>query len=85
MNCTIEIEQEEAGRIIAEIPDLPGVLVYGQSCEEAIARAQALAVRILADRLDHGEDVFASHDSEEIGPRMLARITKRTGLAPDDL
>jgi predicted RNase H-like HicB family nuclease len=57
MNFTIEIEQEEDGRIIAEIPDLPGVLVYGQSREEAIARAQALALRVLADRLEHGEAV----------------------------
>jgi predicted RNase H-like HicB family nuclease len=57
MNFTIEVEQEEDGRIIAEVPDLPGVLAYGQSREEAIARVQALALRVLADRLDHGEAV----------------------------
>lgn len=57
MNFTIEIEQEEDGRIIAEIQDLPGVLAYGQSREEAITRAKALALRVLADRLEHGEVV----------------------------
>ena len=55
MKFTIEIEQEEDGRVIAEIPDLPGVLVYGQSRDEAIALAKALALRVLADRLEHGE------------------------------
>ena len=57
MNFTIEIEQEEDGRIIAEIPDLPGVMVYGQSRDEAIALAKALALRVLADRIEHGEIV----------------------------
>ncbi|RMD97541.1 MAG: type II toxin-antitoxin system HicB family antitoxin, partial [Deltaproteobacteria bacterium] len=41
MNLTIEIEQEEDGRWIAEAPDLPGVLVYGKTREEAIARVKA--------------------------------------------
>lgn len=57
MNFTIEIEQEDDGRIIAEIPDLPGVLVYGKSRDQAIALAKALALRVLADRLEHGEFV----------------------------
>ncbi len=57
MNFTIEIEQEDDGRIIAEIPDLPGVLVYGKSRDQAIALAKALALRVLADRLEHGESV----------------------------
>lgn len=51
----IEIEREEDGRWIAEIPDLPGVMVYGTSRAEAISKAEALALRVLADRLDHGE------------------------------
>ena len=51
----VEIEREEDGRWIAEIPDLPGVMSYGQSREEAIARAQALALRVIAERLEHGE------------------------------
>ncbi len=55
MNFTIEFEQEDDGRWLAEIADLPGVLVYGQTREEAVARVQALALRVLADRLEHGE------------------------------
>ncbi|MDP9316339.1 MAG: type II toxin-antitoxin system HicB family antitoxin [Chloroflexota bacterium] len=57
MNFTIELAQEVDGRIIAEVPDLPGVLAYGQSRDEAVARAKALALRVLADRLEHGEPV----------------------------
>jgi predicted RNase H-like HicB family nuclease len=57
----IEIEREEDGRWIAEVPDLPGVMVYGQSQEEAIAKAEALALRVLADRLEHGEEILELH------------------------
>jgi predicted RNase H-like HicB family nuclease len=53
----IEIDREEDGRWIAEIPDLPGVMVYGASRNEAISKAEALALRVLADRLDHGEKI----------------------------
>jgi predicted RNase H-like HicB family nuclease len=53
----IEIEREEDGRWIGEVPELPGVMVYGQSREDVIVRAQALALRVLADRLEHGESV----------------------------
>ena len=53
----IEIEREEDGRWIAEIPDLPGVVVYGDTRNEAIAKAEALALRVLADRLEHGEEI----------------------------
>jgi predicted RNase H-like HicB family nuclease len=55
VRLTIEIEQEEDGRWLADVTDLPGVLAYGQTKEEAIARVQALALRVLADRLEHGE------------------------------
>lgn len=51
----VEIEQEEDGRWIAEVLDLPGVLAYGQTPEEARAKVQALALRVVADRLEHGE------------------------------
>jgi predicted RNase H-like HicB family nuclease len=51
----IELDREEDGRWIAEIPDLPGVLCYGASRDEAIARVQALALRVLAERLEHAE------------------------------
>ena len=52
---TIELEREDDGRWIAEVSDLPGVLAYGKSRDEALARAEAVALRYLADRLDHGE------------------------------
>lgn len=55
MNFTIEYEQEEDGRWLAEVLELQGVLAYGETSEEAIARTQALALRVLADRLEHGE------------------------------
>jgi len=44
-------------RWIAEVPDLPGVMTYGQTQDEAIAKAKALALRVMADRLEHGEDI----------------------------
>ncbi len=55
MTFTVEFEREDDGRWLAEVIELPGVLAYGQSSDEAIARAQALALRVLADRLEHGE------------------------------
>lgn len=55
MNFKIEIEQEEDGRWLAEVPDLPGVLTYGKDRDDAIAHVQALALRVLADRLEHAE------------------------------
>jgi predicted RNase H-like HicB family nuclease len=53
----IEVEREDDGRWLAEIADLPGVLAYGQTREEAIERAKALSLRVMADRLEHGESV----------------------------
>lgn len=55
MTFTIEIEREDDGRWIAEVVDLPGVLAYGQTPEEATAKVQAIALRVVADRLEHGE------------------------------
>ncbi len=55
VQLAIELEREEDGRWIGEVPDLPGVLAYGQNRDEAIARAQALALRVLAERIEHGE------------------------------
>ena len=57
MPLTVEVEQEDDGRWLAEVPDLPGVLTYASSRAEAIAKVEALALRVLADRLDHGEPV----------------------------
>lgn len=55
MFLTLELEQEAGGRWIAEVPDLAGVIAYGDSRDEATARVEALALRVLADRLEHGE------------------------------
>ena len=51
MTFTVEYEREDDGRWLAEVPELPGVLDYGQASVEAIAKAQALALRILADQI----------------------------------
>ena len=53
----IEIDREGDGRWIAEIPDLPGVMVYGATRNQAIAKAEALALRVMADRLEHDEEI----------------------------
>ena len=58
----VETEQEDDGRWLAEVPDLPGVLAYGTTRDEAVRRAQALSLRVLADRLDHGEPVPSMPD-----------------------
>ena len=55
VNFPIELDREEDGRWIAEIPDLPGVLCYGATRDEAMARVQALALRVLAERLEQAE------------------------------
>ena len=59
----IELEQETDGRWIAEVIELPGVLAYGASQDEAVAKVQALALRVVADRLEHDE---AGHEYLEI-------------------
>jgi predicted RNase H-like HicB family nuclease len=55
MNFEIECEREEDGRCLAEVPQLPGVLAYGPSANEAMAKAQVLALRVLAERLESSE------------------------------
>jgi predicted RNase H-like HicB family nuclease len=51
----VEIEQENDGRWLAEVVELPGVLAYGDSQQAAVSRVQALALRVIAERLEHGE------------------------------
>ena len=51
----VETEQEEDGRWLAEVVELPGVLAYGETQEAALAKIQALALRVIAERLEHGE------------------------------
>ena len=55
LRFTIETEQEEDGRWIAEVTEMPGALVYGATTDEAVAQVQALALRVLAERLENGE------------------------------
>jgi predicted RNase H-like HicB family nuclease len=58
----VEVEQEEDGRWLAEVLELPGVLAYGQNQVAAVSRVQALALRVVAERLEHGE----------AGPQLLS-------------
>jgi predicted RNase H-like HicB family nuclease len=62
MNFTIEHEREEDGRWLAEVPEIPGALAYGATANEAMARAEALALRVFAERLEH----------DEAGPQSLS-------------
>lgn len=55
MKFTVEYEQEDDGRWLAEVKEIPGVLTYGKDPDDAVARAQALALRVIADRLENGE------------------------------
>ena len=59
---TIEVEQEEDGRWLAEVLELPGVLAYGKDQDAAVSKVQALALRVVAERLEHGE----------AGPQLLS-------------
>ena len=97
MPLTIETEQEEGGRWIAEVLDLPGVLTYGQTRQEAIDRAQALALRVLADRLEHGGAVPPLNQIFVVAPdpalleprdeweRNLRSLAKDCGVSLSDL
>ena len=57
MTFNIEIDQEADGRWIAEVPEMPGVMTYGVTRTDAVAKVQALALRALAERMEHGEAV----------------------------
>lgn len=57
MNLNIELEQEDDGRWIAEVDALDGVLVYGETREDAITKVKTLALRVIADRLENGESL----------------------------
>lgn len=60
MQFTLDVEREDDGRWLAEVVQLPGALAYGASADEAMAKAEALALRALAERLEHGETGPAS-------------------------
>jgi predicted RNase H-like HicB family nuclease len=57
MCLTVNLEREADGRWLAEVPDLPGVLVYGLTQDDAIAKVKALSFRVMADRIEHGEAI----------------------------
>lgn len=57
VDMRIELGREEGGRWLTEILELPGVMAYGQTQEEALAKVKALALRVMADRLEHGESI----------------------------
>ena len=55
MELTLECEREDDGRWLAEVPELPGVLAYGPTADEAMAKAEVLALRVVAERIELGE------------------------------
>ena len=57
MCLTVDLDREEDGRWVAEVSELPGVLAYGQTEDDAIAKVKALALRVLADRIEYGESL----------------------------
>jgi predicted RNase H-like HicB family nuclease len=62
MNFTIAVEQEEDGRWLAEVQELPGALIYGDSADDAMTKVQALALRVIAERLEHAEEIPTLRD-----------------------
>ena len=62
MNLKIEVEREADGRWIAEVMELPGCMAYGKTQADALAKTKALALRVLADRLENGESVPAGDE-----------------------
>jgi predicted RNase H-like HicB family nuclease len=62
VNLRIETELETDGRWIAELPEIPGAMAYGRTREEAVSRVKALALRVLAERLENGEDVAETRE-----------------------
>jgi predicted RNase H-like HicB family nuclease len=87
VNLSIELEEEEDGRWIAEALELPGVMTYGETREEAISNTERLAIEVIADRIKHGElpPTALNLSFEELGRRILSRIAKHTGLRSENL
>ena len=86
MNFTIEAELEEDGRWLAEVAQLPGVLAYGATRNEAMSRAQILALRVIAERLEHGEASpqpinISIPDSDQSGKNLPGRACIGAPLA----
>lgn len=90
----VEVEREHDGRILASIPDLPGVMAYGRNEADAIRKVKTIALQVLADMIGSHRKLqragwpnftFCFHDHEEVGPAALAKIGKDTGLRPENL
>jgi predicted RNase H-like HicB family nuclease len=77
---TVDLERETDGRWIGEVVELPGVLVYGTTRDEAVAKAKALAFRVLADRLEHGEDIPSDFVPLSDTTRSLAAAESLFGI-----
>jgi len=83
LRLTIEIDREDDGRWIAEVPEIPGVIVYGDSEQAAMNAAQGLALNVIGERLTRGEDPLTGHRSEA-SPSAVAgfnRIEFESALA----
>ena len=74
---TVELERDPDGRWIAEVPALPGCMVYGNSREDALQRVKALAQAVI-------EDLQVNREGEDLSPVMVAKMAKRAGLGPED-
>jgi predicted RNase H-like HicB family nuclease len=79
MTFKVEIEREEDGRWIAEVVELPGGLAYGVTPGEATAKVQALALRVVADRLEHGEAAPSSSAFRSPPHDRLAQCPRGAG------
>jgi predicted RNase H-like HicB family nuclease len=75
----VEVEQEEDGRWLAEVPELSGVMAYGHSRQNAIDRAEALAPRVIADRLDHGRTPSSSAVMRSGRPAIIEITPSQAG------
>ncbi len=76
MNLTIELDREEDGRWIAEAVELPGVMCYGQSREEAISSTERLAIEVIADRIAHGELPSSALATQLNKRRTFVKLTR---------
>lgn len=87
MNLSIELEQEDDGRWIAEALELPGVMTYGTTREEAISNTERLAIEVIADRIKHGElPASALNVSFRVQSEQLAGVclSRKRGVGPTD-
>ena len=70
----LEIDRESDGLWIAEVPDMSGVMAYGATRAEAVSKVEALALRVIADRLDHGESIPEIDDLFALPAFRVARV-----------